>query len=97
MKLENIFLLFSHYSILMVFIKATRVLRNLYAKTDETIIFRDYGILSEIENIQEHSTRSRRGPRGLTPTSTDSSEKENFNPNRMKKQTNKKKKSSKKL
>ncbi|XP_022814885.1 uncharacterized protein LOC111348485 [Spodoptera litura] len=57
----------------------------------------DYGILREIENIQEHTTRSRRGPRGLTPTSTDSSEKENFNPNRMKKQTNKKKKYSKKL
>lgn len=66
---------------------------DVHRSCDET----DYGILSEIENIQEHSTRSRRGPRGLTPTSTDSSEKENFNPNRMKKQTNKKKKSSKKL
>ncbi|CAH1646666.1 unnamed protein product [Spodoptera littoralis] len=66
---------------------------DVHRSCDET----DYGILSEIENIQEHTSRSRRGPRGLTPTSTDSSEKENFNPNRLKTQTNKKKKYSKKL
>ncbi|CAH0581295.1 unnamed protein product [Chrysodeixis includens] len=55
----------------------------------------EYGVLSEVENIQKHDTRPRRGPRGLTPTSTDSSEKENFNPNRVKKQHSKKKKYSK--
>uniref|UniRef100_A0A2A4K1D4 RING-type domain-containing protein n=1 Tax=Heliothis virescens TaxID=7102 RepID=A0A2A4K1D4_HELVI len=56
----------------------------------------DYGILSEVVNIQRHDIQPRRGPRGLTPTSTDSSEKENFNPNRMKKQISKKKKNNKK-
>ncbi|CAH0702440.1 unnamed protein product [Spodoptera exigua] len=66
---------------------------DVHRSCDET----EYGILSEIENIQNHSARSRRGPRGLTPTSTDSSEKENFNPNRMKTQTYKKKKYSKKI
>lgn len=55
----------------------------------------EYGILSEVENIRKHDTRPRRGPRGLTPTSTDSSEKENFNPNRVKRQHSKKKKYSK--
>lgn len=56
----------------------------------------DYGILSEVPNIEQHDIQPRRGPRGLTPTSTDSSEKENFNPNRMKKQISKKKKNYKK-
>nr|XP_021183664.2 uncharacterized protein LOC110371641 [Helicoverpa armigera] len=56
----------------------------------------DYGILSEVANIDQHDIQPRRGPRGLTPTSTDSSEKENFNPNRMKKQISKKKKNDKK-
>ncbi|KAJ8730796.1 hypothetical protein PYW08_002209 [Mythimna loreyi] len=56
----------------------------------------EYGVLSEIMNAQEHDTRPRRGPRGFTPTSTDSSDKENYNPNRMKRVLCKKKKNTKK-
>lgn len=46
--------------------------------------------------MKKHETTPRRRPRGHTPTSTDSSEKENYNPNRIKKQVIGKKKSSKK-
>ncbi|KAJ8721507.1 hypothetical protein PYW07_002282 [Mythimna separata] len=56
----------------------------------------EYGVLSEVVNTQDHDTRPRRAPRGLTPTSTDSSEKENYNPNRMKRHVCKKKKYTKK-
>lgn len=56
----------------------------------------DYGVLSGIMNIQDHELKPRRRPRGHTPTSTNSSEKENYNPNRMKRRITRKKKSAKK-
>ncbi|KAM3964268.1 uncharacterized protein ACR2FA_001757 [Aphomia sociella] len=52
---------------------------------------KDYGILTEIPH-NESGVRKRRAERGLTPTSTDSSDKENYDPNRNKKHGHGKKK-----
>ncbi|XP_075974757.1 uncharacterized protein LOC142975656 [Anticarsia gemmatalis] len=57
---------------------------------------KDYGILTEVLNMNDHENRPRHGPRGHTPTSTDSSDKENYHPNRIKKRKTEKKKSTKK-
>ncbi|KOB78572.1 Uncharacterized protein OBRU01_02241 [Operophtera brumata] len=53
-------------------------------------------VLGDVEDLREHSKRPRRTARGFTPTSTDSSDKENYNPNRKKRSTNLKKKPVKK-
>ncbi|XP_028032506.1 uncharacterized protein LOC114244801 [Bombyx mandarina] len=51
-----------------------------------------YAVLTEIEDFEDHSKRFRREPRGFTPNSSNSSEKENFNPNRQRREKIKKKK-----
>ncbi|CAB3247751.1 unnamed protein product [Arctia plantaginis] len=55
-----------------------------------------YGLLNSVLTVKKHESKPRRRPRGHTPTSTDSSEKENYNPNRIKKGVNGKKKCTKK-
>lgn len=56
----------------------------------------DYGILTDVVNVKEHGSKARRGPRGRTPASTDSSEKENYDPNRVRQYNAAKKKLRKK-
>ncbi|KAJ0175579.1 hypothetical protein K1T71_008738 [Dendrolimus kikuchii] len=56
----------------------------------------DYGVLSEVRNEVEHSQKSRRPARGLTPDSSNSSEKENYHPNKPKKAKRDKKNTHKK-
>lgn len=56
----------------------------------------DYGVLSEVQSEEQHANKIRRAPRGMTPNSSNSSEKENFHPNKPKRAKLDKKKSNKK-